>query len=116
MSCYEHPNPMTPRTPGVIPLALKNGARVKANSVAAQGVYLPNNNIMTPDMRSPEFVQMSTAAAITLGIMGGKMYRCGCTRCLNLLLSLRLSLRTGLYSLGLWTHSTRLYSADCYTR
>ena len=70
-----------------IPIELKNGARVKANDVAPQGVYRPNYNILTPNMRSPEYVQMSTAAALTLGIMSGKMYRCECTRCLNLLLT-----------------------------
>ena len=46
MNCFE------PRTPGVIPIALKNGARVKANDVAPQGVYRPNYNILPPTMRS----------------------------------------------------------------
>jgi len=78
---------MQPRQPEMPPKAMRNGGRVKANNVAPQGVYLPNYNILTPHMRSPEYVQMSTAAAITLGIMTGKMYRCACTRCLNLLLS-----------------------------
>jgi len=81
MNCFE------PRTPDAIPIEFKNGARVKANDVAPQGVYRPNYNMLTPNMRSPEYVQMSTAAALTLGIMSGKMYRCECTRCLNLLLT-----------------------------
>src|SRR5690606_28797310 len=78
---------MAPRRPTEAPKGLRNGGRVKANDVAPAGVYLPNNNILTPHMRSPEYVQMSTAAAITLGVMPGKMHRCGCTRCLNLLLT-----------------------------
>ena len=49
--------------------------------------YRPNYHIKTPAMRSPEYVQLSTAAAITLGIMGGRMHGCDCTRCLNLLLT-----------------------------
>ena len=79
---------MQPRAPAATPKEMKNGAPVKANNVAPQGVYLPNYNILTPHMRSPEYVQMSTAAAITLGVVQGKMYRCACTRCLNLLLTL----------------------------
>ena len=78
---------MQPRAPGVTPADAKNGARVKHANVAPEGVYKPNYNILTPHMRSPAYVQMSTAAAITLGIMSGKMYRCACTRCLNLLLT-----------------------------
>ncbi len=103
MSCFE-PNSMTPREPGVIPIDLRNGARVKANDVAPQGVYRPNYNILTPNMRSPEYVQMSTAAALTLGIMAGKMYRCECTRCLNLLLTYPEGCRANCAYCGLARH------------
>jgi biotin synthase len=95
---------MEPRAPGVIPIELKNGARVKANDVAPQGVYRPNYNILTPNMRSPEYVQMSTAAALTLGIMSGKMYRCECTRCLNLLLTYPEGCRANCAYCGLARH------------
>jgi biotin synthase len=98
MNCFE------PRTPGVIPIELKNGARVKANDVAPQGVYRPNYNILTPNMRSPEYVQMSTAAALTLGIMSGKMHRCECTRCLNLLLTYPEGCRANCAYCGLARH------------
>ena len=98
MNCFE------PRAPGVIPVELKNGARVKANDVAPQGVYRPNYNILTPNMRSPEYVQMSTAAALTLGIMSGKMYRCECTRCLNLLLTYPEGCRANCAYCGLARH------------
>jgi biotin synthase len=95
---------MTPRAPDPTPLALRNGARVKANDVAPRGVYLPNNNILTPHIRSPDYVQMSTAAAITLGIMPGKMHRCGCTRCLNLLLTYPEGCRANCAYCGLARH------------
>jgi biotin synthase len=102
MSCYEHA--MEPRAPGVIPIALKNGGRVKTNDVAPQGVYRPNYNILTPNMRSPEYVQMSTAAAITLGVMNGRMYRTSCTRCLNLLLTYPEGCRANCAYCGLARH------------
>jgi biotin synthase len=105
MSCYEHlESKMAPRAPGVIPIELRNGARVKANDIAPQGVYRPNYNILTPNMRSPDYVQMSTAAALTLGIMGGKMYRCECTRCLNLLLTYPEGCRANCAYCGLARH------------
>jgi lipoyl synthase len=104
MSCFEHKEAMAPRAPGVIPIAFKNGARVKANDVPPQGVYLPNNNVLTPNMRSPEYVQMSTAAAITLGVMGGRMHRTSCTRCLNLLLTYPEGCRANCAYCGLARH------------
>jgi biotin synthase len=95
---------MQPRRPEMPPKELRNGGRVKTNNVPPQGVYLPNYNILTPHMRSPEYVQMSTAAAITLGIMSGKMYRCECTRCLNLLLSYPEGCRANCAYCGLARH------------
>ena len=95
---------MQPRAPEPTPKALRNGAPVKANNVAPQGVYLPSYNILTPHMRSPEYVQMSTAAAITLGIVQGKMYRCSCTRCLNLLLTYPEGCRANCAYCGLARH------------
>jgi biotin synthase len=95
---------MQPRPPGATPKERKNGAHVKANNVAPQGVYLPNYNILTPHMRSPEYVQMSTAAAITLGIVQGRMYRCECTRCLNLLLTYPEGCRANCAYCGLARH------------
>jgi lipoyl synthase len=95
---------MEPRAPGKIDRDLKNGGRVKQNDVAPEGIYLPNNNIMTPHMRSPEYVQLSTAASITLGIMNGKMHRCACTRCLNLLLTYPEGCRANCAYCGLARH------------
>lgn len=100
MSCRE----MEPRTPAAVPKDARNGARVKVHNIVPQGVYLPNDNILTPSMRSPEYVQMSTAAAITLGIMPGKMHRCGCTRCLNLLLTYPEGCRANCAYCGLARH------------
>jgi len=95
---------MQPRPPAATPRDMKNGARVKGNNVAPHGVYLPNYNILTPHMRSPEYVQMSTAAAITLGIMNGRMHRCSCTRCLNLLLTYPEGCRANCAYCGLARH------------
>jgi biotin synthase-related radical SAM superfamily protein len=95
---------MQPRAPERIPSGLKNGGRVKSNAVAPEGVYRPNYNVLTPHMRSPDYVQMSTAAAITLGVMSGKMYRCSCTRCLNLLLTYPEGCRANCAYCGLARH------------
>ena len=95
---------MQPRAPDVIPGDLKNGGRVKSNAVAPDGVYLPNNNIQTPTMTSPEYVQISTAAAITLGLMPGGIHGCSCTRCLNLLLTYPEGCRANCAYCGLARH------------
>lgn len=95
---------MKPRKPSAIPAGAKNGARVKLANVPPEGVYLPNNNRLTPHMRSPDYVQMSTAAAITLGLMPGKMHGCGCTRCLNLLLTYPEGCRANCAYCGLARH------------
>jgi biotin synthase-related radical SAM superfamily protein len=95
---------MQPRAPEEAPKDLRNGGRVKANNRAPEGVYLPNRNILAPHMRSPDYVQLSTAAAITLGIMPGKMHRCGCTRCLNLLLTYPEGCRANCAYCGLARH------------
>ena len=95
---------MQPRAPLKTPAERRNGRHVKANDIPPQGVYLPNDNIMAPHMKSPEYVQLSTAAAITLGIMGGRMYRCECTRCLNLLLTYPEGCRANCAYCGLARH------------
>jgi biotin synthase len=95
---------MQPRVPRRTPAELRNGRRVKAANLPPAGVYLPNNNVLTPHMRSPEYVQMSTAAAITLGVMQGRMYRCECTRCLNLLLTYPEGCRANCAYCGLARH------------
>lgn len=95
---------MEPRVPEATPAPARNGARVKANGIAPQGVYLPNDNILTPQMRSPEYVQLSTAAAMTLGLMPGRMHRCACTRCLNLLLTYPEGCRANCAYCGLARH------------
>ncbi len=95
---------MEPRAPGLTPKEARNGGRVKAAGERPHGLYLPNNNIQTPNMTSPEYVQLSTAAAITLGIMPGKMHRCGCTRCLNLLLTYPEGCRANCAYCGLARH------------
>ena len=95
---------MQPRAPRPTPPERRNGARVKAADLPPAGVYLPNNNVLAPHMRSPQYVQLSTAAAMTLGIMPGKMHRCECTRCLNLLLSYPEGCRANCAYCGLARH------------
>ena len=95
---------MQPRAPAPTPLERRNGARVKLADVPPTGVYLPNNNVLAPHMRSPEYVQLSTAAAMTLGIMPGRMHRCQCTRCLNLLLTYPEGCRANCAYCGLARH------------
>ena len=95
---------MQPRHPEKTPVERRNGRHVKANDIPPQGVYLPNNNIMAPHMKSPEYVQLSTAAAITLGIMSGRMHGCECTRCLNLLLTYPEGCRANCAYCGLARH------------
>jgi lipoyl synthase len=101
---FNEPALMHPRAPGAVPPEAKNGRRVKARDLPAQGVYRPNDNILTPNMRSPDYVQMSTAAAITLGVMQGYMYRTECTRCLNLLLTYPEGCRANCAYCGLARH------------
>jgi lipoyl synthase len=95
---------MQPRPPAPTPAGSRNGARVKLADQPPAGVYLPNNNLLTPHMRSPEYVQLSTAAAMTLGLMPGRMHRCECTRCLNLLLTYPEGCRANCAYCGLARH------------
>ncbi len=67
-------------------------------------LYRPDYNIKTPEMRSPEYVQMSTAAALTLGLVSGYMYRTACTHCLNLLVTYPEGCRANCAYCGLARH------------
>ncbi|MDE3080180.1 MAG: radical SAM protein, partial [Paracoccaceae bacterium] len=95
---------MEPRAPGKVPAPFRNGKPVKDADIQPYGLYRPDYRVMTPHMRSPDYVQMSTAAAITLGIMPGKMHRCSCTRCLNLLLTYPEGCRANCAYCGLARH------------
>jgi biotin synthase len=109
---------MQPRAPAAIPREARNGGRVRHANVPPEGVYLPNNNRLAPHMRSPAYVQMSTAAAITLGIMPGRMHGCSCTRCLNLLLTYPEGCRANCAYCGLARHreATRDYADRNFIR
>ncbi|HSM40111.1 MAG TPA: radical SAM protein [Afifellaceae bacterium] len=95
---------MEPRAPGRIPAGMKNGKPVKDANLTPAGLYRPDYRIMTPHMRSPDYVQLSTAAAITLGLVEGRMHRCACTRCLNLLLTYPEGCRANCAYCGLARH------------
>ncbi len=75
-----------------------------ADSVTPITFYRPNYHVKTPAMRSPEYVQMSTAAAITLGLIPGQMHRTGCTHCLNLLVTYSEGCRANCAYCGLARH------------
>lgn len=75
-----------------------------ADSITPVTFYRPNYHVKTPDMRSPEYVQMSTAAAMTLGLVPGKMHRTGCTHCLNLLVTYAEGCRANCAYCGLARH------------
>ena len=64
---------MEPRKPGATPAPFRNGKPVKDANISPAGLYRPDYRVMTPHMRSPEYVQMSTAAAITLGLVEGQI-------------------------------------------
>ncbi|EEW25323.1 radical SAM protein [Rhodobacter ferrooxidans] len=95
---------MQPRHPEKVPQALRNGRPVTQADVTPDGLYRPDYRVMTPNMRSPDYVQMSTAAAITLGLVEGKMHGCACTRCLNLLLTYPEGCRANCAYCGLARH------------
>ncbi len=75
-----------------------------ADSVTPITFYRPNYHVKTPLMRSPEYVQMSTAAAMTLGLVPGRMHRTGCTHCLNLLVTYAEGCRANCAYCGLARH------------
>jgi biotin synthase-related radical SAM superfamily protein len=66
--------------------------------------YRPDAQIETPSLRSPEYVQMSTAAAITVGLIPGRMHRTACTHCLNLLVTYPEGCRANCTYCGLARH------------
>ena len=95
---------IAPRAPTPVPPALRNGRGVIAANVEPDAVYVPGTPSPAPVMRSPAYVQMSTAAAITLGLTPGRIYRCACTHCLNLLLTYPEGCRANCAYCGLARH------------
>ena len=109
---------MEPRKPGATPAPFRNGKPVKDANISPAGLYRPDYRVMTRHMRSPEYVQMSTAAAITLGLVEGQMHGCSCTRCLNLLLTYPEGCRANCAYCGLARHreSERNYADRNFIR
>lgn len=70
----------------------------------AVNFYRPDRGERAPTPASPEYVQLSTAAAITLGLMPGKMHRVDCTHCLNLLVTYAEGCRANCAYCGLARH------------
>jgi len=88
------------------------------DNVQPVNFYRPNYHIKTPEMRSPEYIQMSTAAAITLGLVPGNMHRTSCTHCLNLLVTYPEGCRANCTYCGLARHreETRDYADRNFIR
>lgn len=63
-----------------------------------------NHDHHNSNLYSPEYVQISSAAAITLGMMQGLMHRTACTHCLNLLLTYPEGCRANCSYCGLARH------------
>jgi biotin synthase len=103
MACIEPSPNFAPRPPAPVPEERRNGGSVRSAAIAPPPVYRPRYQ-RTPAMRSPEYVQMSTAAAISLGLIPGRLHRCGCTRCLNLLLTYPEGCRANCAYCGLARH------------
>ncbi|MBD3671704.1 MAG: radical SAM protein [Gammaproteobacteria bacterium] len=66
--------------------------------------YRPDAQQVNPGLRSPDYVQLSTAAAITAGLIPGKMHRTACTHCLNLLVTYAEGCRANCSYCGLARH------------
>ena len=77
---------------------------MSATAAHALKLYRPDTQVRTPLMRSPEYVQLSTAAAITLGLIPGVMHRTACTHCLNLLVTYAEGCRANCAYCGLARH------------
>ncbi len=101
MACL--PPETAPRAPLPVAAEKRNGAAVTSAALNPQGLYRPRYQ-RTPAMRSPDYVQLSTAAAITLGLVPGRLHRCSCTRCLNLLLTYPEGCRANCAYCGLARH------------
>lgn len=95
---------MMPRPPQQPSREASNGRRVREAARPAGAVHVPGGQTVAPLMRSPDYVQISTAAAITLGIVPGRLFRCSCTRCLNLLLTYPEGCRANCAYCGLARH------------
>lgn len=81
-------------------------------------LYRADNEVNTSIHTSPEYVQLSTAAAITLGLIPGQMYRTACTHCLNLLVTYPQGCRANCSYCGLARHreESREYSERNFIR
>ena len=80
--------------------------------------YRSATNVADAVQTSPDYVQLSTAAAITLGLIPGQMYRTACTHCLNLLVTYPQGCRANCSYCGLARHreESRDYSARNFIR
>lgn len=101
---WNRPEVMRPRAVPQTPPARRMGAPVRDAAQAPGPLHMPRSAPVAPLMRSPDYVQVSTAAAITLGLAPGALFGCSCTRCLNLLLTYPEGCRANCAYCGLARH------------
>ena len=96
---------MEPRLPGKTPQEMKNGAPVKSRNIEPEGVYRPDYNILTPICVRRNTCKCRRRRQSRWGLQpAGRMYRCSCTRCLNLLLTYPEGCRANCAYCGLARH------------
>ncbi len=115
---WNRPEAMRPRPAPKVPPDRRMGAPVVAAAQVPGALHVPGSSPVAPLMRSPDHVQVSTAAAITLGLAPGALHRCSCTRCLNLLLTYPEGCRANCAYCGLARHreATRDYADRNFIR
>ena len=88
------------------------------NKTADSAFYWPDVNRPAPQRQSPDYVQISTAAAITLKLVNGRMYGTPCTHCLNILVTYPEGCRANCSYCGLARHreESRDYAARNFIR
>lgn len=101
---WNRPEAMRPRAAPKVPGDRRMGAPVRDAAQRPGALHLPRSSPVAPLMRSPDYVQVSTAAAITLGLAPGSLFGCSCTRCLNLLLTYPEGCRANCAYCGLARH------------
>jgi biotin synthase-related radical SAM superfamily protein len=93
-------------------------ARIKPETVDNKAFYWPDSASPAPQRQSPDYVQISTAAAITLKLVNGQMYGTPCTHCLNILVTYPEGCRANCSYCGLARHreESRDYAARNFIR
>ena len=92
--------------------------QTKPEMMSEQGFCRPDATRPAAQRQSPDYVQISTAAAITLKLVNGQMYGTPCTHCLNILVTYPEGCRANCSYCGLARHreESRDYAARNFIR